>query len=219
MIELLIEPVKFFLSTGVDSFARSKELQNLRLACVDRLKREIRFNLEILREVTNISNNQRGKSVTDMDFADQENPSMTAKTSANQESKNVFYSRSNPPSYSKNVQYANNKNLSSQEQKALIVCLKTDAFDTINDSPLPVKLILPGNLNKESWPSHANKNQYIEWLKNDNTLQDLFERVYFRIHVNKALAPHSSKSRDYEYIAYMLRCLMQELNGLEEKKK
>lgn len=156
MIELLIEPVKFFLSKGIDSFSKTAELKNLRLACVDRLKREIRFNQAILAEVLNTS-------------------------------------------------------LSNEEKSALLVCLKTDAFDMINDSPIPVKLIISGNLNKSDWDNHTNKDRYLQWMKNDSSIQDLLERVYFRIHVVKAIAPHSEKQRDYDYINYMLRCLMKEL--------
>lgn len=51
MFDLLMEPVKLFISGGMEKFAASKELMNIRIVCLDRLLREVRFNKEILNEV------------------------------------------------------------------------------------------------------------------------------------------------------------------------
>ncbi len=58
MIDLLLEPAKILLSKGVEKFLKSEEQKNLSLAITDALKREMRFNIAILKEVAKLESDE-----------------------------------------------------------------------------------------------------------------------------------------------------------------
>lgn len=112
------------------------------------------------------------------------------------------------------------EDLNKEEKIALVACLRTSAFDALNESPLPTRLIISGELQKEEWRKFSNgKAIFLQRLEKVLTIQELLDRVYYRIHVVKTLEPHSQKNRDYAYINFMLSCLDNALKQLEGTSK
>ncbi|PID66040.1 MAG: hypothetical protein CR975_04975 [Gammaproteobacteria bacterium] len=54
MIDLFLEPAKILISKGVKQFLSSEEQKNLSIAVTDALKREMRFNIAILKEIAKL---------------------------------------------------------------------------------------------------------------------------------------------------------------------
>ncbi|WP_071057828.1 hypothetical protein [Pelistega sp. MC2] len=92
----------------------------------------------------------------------------------------------------------------------LVNCLKTEAFDALNNSLLPLNLVISGDLKCQK-DYFCKDEKYLEWIKSDKTISDLLERTYFRLHITKTLVTISNKKWDYGYISFLLNCLQKEL--------
>ncbi|ALB62188.1 hypothetical protein BN137_853 [Cronobacter condimenti 1330] len=158
MFELLLEPAKLFINAGMDSFKKSKELANLKIAVRQRITREIKLNAAVLDEII----------------------------------KNYY-----------------DKEGAVAEKNALIMALRTRAFDDLNDGAIPVSLLISGDV--EHWPAAATKDEkdrYLKYLSSIKTPIDLLDRAYYRIHIARILASSGKCDSDLKYIRYMLTALI-----------
>lgn len=90
---------------------------------------------------------------------------------------------------------------------ALILSLRTQAFDAVNEGPIPVCLMISGPLDKSRWPSMRAKEKYDGYLASTTTVEELLDRTYYRIHIVKTLASCGKLGFNLGYIRYMLICL------------
>ena len=159
MFDLLIEPTKLLLQTGIESFKKSNELKNLKFAIQDRIQREIKFNEAIC------------------DTIAKENDDII--------------------------------------KIALIKSFKTSAFDSVNEGSVPLFLLIDGVFDKTVYSSNPKLKKYIYYLESANSIIDLLDRAYYRLHVAKTLADCGKINSDFGYIKFMLSCLAKDIKNQE----
>lgn len=100
---------------------------------------------------------------------------------------------------------------------ALVQSLKTAAFDSINDGPIPVGLLIAGEIDRNDWPKSKKRDTYDEYLKNIHTVVELLDRAYYRLHIAKTLAACHKLTFDPGYIRFMLVYLHKVLKSAEKE--
>lgn len=68
MLELVSGLFSTLISQGIGEFTKSKQLKTLRIVCIDRLLREVRFNKEVLSEIKEHNDKNKKRQYSESDF-------------------------------------------------------------------------------------------------------------------------------------------------------
>jgi len=214
VIDLILSATQTLITKGVEFFQKSEETKRLRLCVQDRLRRELRFNREILDELARMEEGknrwdgrERRRLVKALNTA-----AIDAVDGGMIPSGLLVEGDLTPQSCEILDELARMKEgknrWDGRERRRLVKALNTTAFDAVDGGMIPSGLLLEGDLQPQSffmsWKGSEAPAAYTVRVREVRTQAQLVERTYHRIRLYKLYGNSPERETDVQYLCFLV---------------